>query len=155
MQRKFPITPKWNSQIQPCDYWPVELRDGSFAVGRVLELPAPKGIGARTLFLAGLMDWHGYSHPSSQDLAGCPTLQQGQMGIAAFKFHSWSIIGNRSLLLDGISPWLFQSDGTGQWVQNGLAEPRMRTPGDLMDLPLFSTWGMSVIKLYAEKQFLS
>jgi len=154
MQRKLPITPRWNSHMRPGDYWPIALWDGSFAAGRVVELPARRGTGARTLFLAGLMNWHGSTVPSSEDLAGCTTLEQGQMGVAAFKFHDWSIIGNRPLGLDEISPWLFQRDATGRWVQKGLAEPRERLPSDPLDLPRFSTWGMSVIKLAAEDCFL-
>ena len=154
MQRKLPVTPRWNSQIRHGDYWPIGLRDGSFAAGRVVALPAPRGTGARTLFLAGLMDWHGSAHPSSEDLAGCATLRQGQMHVAAFRFHNWSIIGNRPLERDEIRPWLFQCDATGQWLQHGLAEPRMRRPDDPLDLPRFSTWGMSVVKLYAEDHFL-
>lgn len=140
--------------MRPGDYWPIVLRDGSFAAGRVVELPDRKGTGARTLFLAGLMNWHGSTVPLSEDLAGCTTLEQGQMGVAAFKFHDWSIIGNRPLERDAISPWLFQSDATGHWVQKGLAERRRRLPSDPLDLPRFSTWGMSVIKLAAEDHFL-
>jgi hypothetical protein len=84
--RQFPFIPKSNSAIKPGDFWPIQLVDKSLAVGRVIQLPSRRGPGSRSLFLAGLMDWHGNRPPCAADLAGPRVLQQAQMGIAAFQF---------------------------------------------------------------------
>jgi hypothetical protein len=77
------------------------------------------------------------------------------MGIAAFRFKGWSISGNRPLELEDISPWLFQEAVEDRRiVRLGLGERRYRTPDDPIDLPHFSTWGMAVIKIIAEREFL-
>ena len=153
--RQFPIHPRSNRFIVPGDYWPILLVDGTIAVGRVIELPSKGGIGSRSSFLAGLMDWRGENPPVPDELAGSQVLEQGVMGIAAFKFNSWSIIGNRPLDLDDLHPWLFRETQLGPvYVSKGLGPARSITVSGANQLPVLTSWGMSVIEILAEMHFL-
>lgn len=77
------------------------------------------------------------------------------MGVAAFDFNSWSITGNRPLELEGIKPWIFQdSHSFNGRVRDGLAPPRWKTKDDPEELPIWSVWGMEVIRILAERDFL-
>ncbi len=154
MDRSLPFQPHRNSQIRPGDFWPIILRDRSYAAGRVLQLPSQPGPGARTSFLAGLMDWHGQREPTDEDLVGRRTVEQGSMHTAAFQFNSWAITGWRSLEADNVRPWLFTADATGKWIQDGLSPAMPRLRNDPLQLPTYSGWGMSVIIILAEKHFL-
>ena len=65
-------------------------------------------------------------------------------------------MGFRPLEADGIEVRLFLSQaGWGPWcyLQRGYDWLRPATREEIMEYPVFSTWGYSVIKILAEKHF--
>jgi hypothetical protein len=153
--RIFPFLPKSNASLRPGDFWGMEIAPGTFAAGRVVELPSQHNdFSDRRWFLAGLMDWCGKAPPTSIDLENRKMLEQGSMHVKAFAFSNWMIDGNRDLLLDNIEPWLVKTALIGNLVQKGLGEVRPTTRQEASKLPLQCAWGVKVIELSAQHHFL-
>jgi hypothetical protein len=147
--RTFPFVPKSALSLRPGDFWSVPLSDGSFAAGRVIEL-CPRGRpGGRSMFLGALMGWWGPSEPAFADLNGAPVLEQAMMHVVAITRSGGSVLGNRSLELDGIAPWEFFEAGE---VYTGVTWRRRASDADRA-LPHRSTWGFNVIRIKAEKAY--
>jgi hypothetical protein len=77
------------------------------------------------MFLGALLYWHGSTAPTSDEIAGARSLDQGKMHLRAIWETGGAILGHRSLKQDGVEPWT-SVDG----------------------------WGYLVIKYKAEDQFL-
>lgn len=146
-----PFSPKSNARLQPGDFWAIPLHDGSFACGRVIELP-PKGMpGSKVSFLGALLDWHSTQEPSAEGIAGRPTLEQAQMHVLAIQRSGGYVLGNRPLAEDGIEPLEFNHGGV---IQRGYTPVNSLRGQNASQLPAFSTWGYNVIVLRAHKHFL-
>jgi hypothetical protein len=147
----YPFEPKSTASLLPGQFWAIPLSNGSFACGRVLQL-APK---TRVMFLAGLMDWYSDLRPNHESIAGANCIEQGAAHIKTILENGRSILGHRPLELDGIEPWIFR-DAEG-WknscVQYGFNPIRQQRSTD-DGLPVFSTWGYSVISRLAENYFV-
>ena len=151
MKAKYPFVPKSNQRLIPGDFWAIPLADGSFGCGVVLEL-YPKGMpGSKVAFLAGLLNWHGMSPPTSEAIAGSKTLEQGVTHILAITQTGGEVLGNRPLNLDGIEPWVFIN---GDVIQKGFTQLRKWKRGDNNHYPTRSWWGRDVIQIFANKHLL-
>ncbi|HEU0144342.1 MAG TPA: Imm26 family immunity protein [Nitrososphaera sp.] len=151
MKTKYPFVPKSNQHLSPGDFWAIPLLDGSFGCGVVLEL-YPKGLpGSRVAFLAGLLNWHGTSLPTSESIAGSQTLEQGIVHILAISQTGGEVLGNRPLELNGIEPWVFIN---GDVIQQGFTRLRKWKRKDNKRYPTLSWWGYDVIQIYANKHLL-
>jgi hypothetical protein len=149
-QRAFPFVPKTNARLQTGDFWPLPLVDGSFACGRVLQLP-PAGLpGSRVSFLGGLMDWHGGVSPCSTDLAGRGLILQTSMHVMGISRTCGGITGHRPLEADGTTPLLCVD---GDVVRRGYTAVRSFEPSD-RNLPLFSYSGWNLLWREANRHFL-
>lgn len=153
---EYPIKPKTNKDLVPGQFWAIPLSSDRYACGRVIELPSKKGIGSRTMFLAGLMDWHGPKPPISEDLIGCQTLLQGAAHLMTIHETGLEgkISGYRSLELDGIRPEYFRSQQFGGMLMKGLNELRPIKKDEEDKYVVYSTWGYTVIKDLAESYFV-
>ena len=152
----YPFVPKSTRSLHPGQFWALPLRNGSFACGRVLDLPPTLGPSSRTTFLAGLVDWHGSSEPTYAGLEGCSIVREGQVHLKAITLTGGVLLGMRPLELDGISLSLAK-DSTG-WlnanVYRGLQPVRPATAEDAA-LPTLGVWGYRVLVAAAEHHFLS
>lgn len=153
---EYPLKPKTNKDLVPGQFWATPLSSGKYACGRVIQLPSKKGIGSRTTFLAGLMDWQGSLPPVAKDLIGCQTLYQG--AVAIITIHKTGlegkISGYRPLELDGIGPDYFRSQQFGGMLMKGLNELRPIKKDEEGKYEVYSTWGYAVIKDLAESYFV-
>ena len=106
-------------------------------------------------FLAGLLDWVGKQPPTSESIAGSPTLKQGGVHIKTILETGGCILGYRPLEADGIEPDLFlsQSPGPACWLQRGFQLVRPATAQEQISLKVFGTWGYMVIRTLAEHYF--
>lgn len=149
--RVFPFIPRSTVTLRPGDFWAVPISDGSFACGRVLELP-PKGMrGQRVSFLGGLLDWHASSPPTSASIAGAGALEQGIMHLLAITSSGGEVLGHRALDLDGLEPGTFVN---GNMVHKGFTRLRDWRLDDTVRYPGLSWWGYDVIQILAHKHFL-
>ena len=76
----YPFVPKSNRWLEAGQFWAVPLSDGRFACGRVLDVPRELDLHvpvARTMFLAGLLDWVGDTPPTAAAIAGAGLLAHG------------------------------------------------------------------------------
>jgi hypothetical protein len=139
--------PKWIKSSLGC---------GRFACGRVIQLCYTGVRRDPRALLAGLLDWSGDQPPSSEAIASCRTVEQGEVHIKTIRENRGEVLGFRPLEADGIEPWLFLSQAGWSrecWLQRGYKRLRPATLEEFQAHPVFSTWGYGVIKLLAEKHF--
>jgi hypothetical protein len=147
----YPFAPKSTASLRPGQFWALPLSDGTFGAGRVIEVePA-----SRQSFLAGVLDWHGASPPTTDDIAGAACLAQGVAHTNSIVQAGGVLLGLRPLESDGIAPWLVR--GAEYWrnsmVYRGMQPVRPQTPEDVV-LPVRSSWGLSVAVVIAERRFV-
>ena len=139
----------------PGQYWSIPLKDGSFACGRVIQLPCGEASSSKVQFLAGLLDWHSSTEPTSDAIANRPCIAQGIAHIKTIKETGGLILGFRPLELDLIEPW--EARGAqhhkNSHVVRGFETVRPQEPTDDV-LPIRSIFGFHFMKLTAERKFL-
>lgn len=155
MKREFPFYPKSNAKLLRGDFWGIPLNSGRFACGRVLDLPRKGDYGAKTSFLAGLLDWVGNELPTFESIAGAKLLQQGDAHIFTITKNDGLILGNRPLKLDNIEPFIcrdaeFHHKGQMNF-RKGYDFIDYEPEKNFEDYPVFSSWGYGVIKIIANK----
>ncbi|MDT7571106.1 MAG: hypothetical protein QOE05_1280 [Actinomycetota bacterium] len=91
--RSFPFTPRSATQLEIGDFWTVALPSGGLGCLQVRDLKR-SGTGARTSFVAGVLDWRGDEQPQAADLAGKRVLAQGLTGIEIFTTGRAVVIGH-------------------------------------------------------------
>jgi hypothetical protein len=67
--RQFPFKPRSVADLELGDYWTIDLPQGGLGVLQVRDL-VRTGPGARTAFVAGVIDWSGSTPPQASDLKG-------------------------------------------------------------------------------------
>ena len=155
----YPFVPKSNRWLLAGQFWAVPLSDGRFGCGRVLDVPRKPDIHvtvARTIFLAGLLDWVDDVPPTGAAIAGAALVAQGFAHIKAITTTGGDVLGHRDLDEDGIVPamWRSHEGGGTVWVYEGVRRLRPATAADRA-LPVMTTWGYSVISVLAEGAFVS
>jgi hypothetical protein len=120
-----------------------------------LQLSSKPGVGSRTLFLAGVLEWSGEVPPTSASIAGARTLGQGQAHIVTIQRSGGQILGNRPLELDGIQADLFLGSAAGPDVllQRGLDVIGRASADQKKTIPVLSTWGFGVPRVIASRAF--
>jgi hypothetical protein len=75
------------------DFWIVRLPSGRLGAMQVRDLKR-SGPGARTTFVAGVIDWSGSDPPATSDLRGRRVVAQGLTRIEAFTESGAMVLGN-------------------------------------------------------------
>jgi hypothetical protein len=142
-ERTFPHIPKSSKSLEIGDFWSIPLNDGRFACGRVLGKWPDGWKGSLRGFFAGLLDWVSDSPPTTTTIAGAQTLEQGGAHIKTILATGGSILGNRPLEMDGISPKLFIEfpDNQTAYIFRGLEKVRIATEEESQTLPRVSIFG--------------
>lgn len=148
---RYPFVPKSTASLRPGQFWAVPLSNGAFACGRVLQMKTVRQAGARTMFLAGLMDWCGQEPPTSVSIAGARLVTQGEAHIKTIVATGGEVLGYRPLEEDALEPLLCVTAHHGGVVQQGYTPIRRATPQDQGRYPVLPTWGSMVIALLAER----
>ena len=153
-ERQFPNIPKSTKGLRLGDFWAIPLDGGEFACGRVIALDIRSGKQDLRTFLAGLLDWVSDSPPTFEAIAGAQTVKQGGAHIRTILATGGSILGNRPLELDGITPALALSCAGGPHceVLRGFESVRNATKQDIESLPVFSTFGFMVMRNFANSK---
>src|SRR5712692_9693696 len=123
---RYPFVPKTNANLEPGQFWAVPLPNGRFACGRVLRVDRDREYGARTMFVAGLLNWMGDEPPTAEAIAGARLLEVGHAHVRLIQQDGGAILGHRPLYAD-----------------------ELIVPADIR-----STWGYSYLKLRAERLLL-
>jgi hypothetical protein len=157
MTLKYPFIPKSTAYLKPGHFWSIPLDNGGFACGRVVELAFDEnGKQNSRIFLAGLMNWTDDKPPTSESIANCRFIEQGEVHIKTIRENNGEIIGFRSLEEDNLEPLLFLSESGGGpncYLQKGLEFLRPATKEERKLYPALGGWGYKVIKILAEKHF--
>ena len=155
MTLKYPFIPKSTAYLKPGHFWSIPLEKGGFACGRVVELAFDEnGKQDSRIFLAGLIDWTDDEPPTTESIANCKFIEQGEVHIKTICENNGEIHGFRSLEEDNLEPQLFLSQAGGGrfcYVQKGYKILRQATAEEQKLYPVLSTWGYGVIKILAEK----
>jgi hypothetical protein len=99
----YPFTPKSNRYLQAGQFWALPFKDGRFACGRVLLVPA-FGPTDRIGIVVGLLDWVGDAPPTSVSISGRPVLEEAKRRFEAIANTGGEVLGHRALEDDGIVP---------------------------------------------------
>jgi hypothetical protein len=100
---EYPFEPKSNAHLRPGDFWALPLRDGQYAAGRVLAVPA-FGPRDRLGIVVGLLDWLGSEPPTSEAIAGRQLVAEAKCRVEGITKTGGQVLGNRPLDADGIVP---------------------------------------------------
>jgi hypothetical protein len=98
---RYPFVPRSNRYLRAGQYWALPLRDGRFACGRVMAVPA-FGPRDRVGVVVGLTDWLGQGPPTSEQIAGRSILEQAKSRFEAITNTGGEVLGMRLLDLDGL-----------------------------------------------------
>jgi hypothetical protein len=149
--RVFPHVPKSTKSLQLGDFWAIPLDGGQFACGRVLAFDNSTGKQYLRMFLAGLLGWVSDASPTFDSIAGSQPVIQGGAHIRTILATGGSILGNRPLELDGITPALALCSAGGSYcrVMRGFEVVRSATKQDIESLPVFQSFGFMVMRNYA------
>lgn len=111
-ETRYPFVPRSNRFLIPGQYWAIPLRNGRFACGRVMAVPA-FGPADRVGVVIGLMDWVADVPPRQDQLSGHAILEQAKSRFEAITDTGGQVLGMRSLVLDGLAPIKFDGDQVG------------------------------------------
>lgn len=111
--RSFPFTPRSVAELEIGDFWTVALPSGGLGVLQVRDLKR-SGPGARTAFVAGVVEWRGDAQPQAADLRGRRVVAQGLTRIEAFTEGAAAVVGNtmETVPTDGLTS-SFRDFGVG------------------------------------------
>ncbi|WP_177177281.1 Imm26 family immunity protein [Bacillus sp. MUM 116] len=152
---EYPFKPKSNRFLIPGQFWAIPLNSGKFACGRVIQI-MPKGeLGSTKCFLAGLMNWVGDKPPTSEDLAVCSTIKQGDVHIVTIHETGLDgmIQGFRPLEIDGIEPNIFSDFDNDYFLTRGYEFYRRTNEEEWKNYEHRTSWGSHFIKELAEHYF--
>lgn len=156
---KYPFEPRSNVHLRPGQFWGVPLSDGRSACGRVLAVKTKSDAyfpaNSRT-FLAALMHWEGNEPPAAEAIAGRQVLAQGWAHVRSIQRNGRVILGCRDLELDGIRGLreVTHRGGGTVMLYEGATALRPATRDEAATIPVFSTWGLNVISVLAERLFV-
>lgn len=91
--RSFPLSPRSTSQLEAGDIIAVPREPTGWACLVVVEVQR-RGPGARSTFIAGVVDWLGESPPREQDVAELPVVAQGLTRMEIFTEGGLAVVGN-------------------------------------------------------------
>jgi hypothetical protein len=152
-QPAYPFIPKSTAHLLPGQFWPIALKSGRFACGRVLQVSDQHGNRDQRAFFGGLMDWSGSAPPSSENLAGTRLLRVGRMHVKTITHFGAEIVGCRNLEDDGlVLPLLLDSSPLSPTckVVRGLDVVGLASPDQRSTLRTASAWGFGVMNNLAE-----
>jgi hypothetical protein len=154
----YPFVPKSTAYLEAGQFWAIPLSDGRFACGRVLAVPRepdPHILVGNRAFLAGLHDWVSDRVPDAEAIAGVGYVAQGFCHIKAITTTGGEVLGLRDPAADPLElrTWRSHISGGTVWIYQGATRLRPATPADA-GLPVIAVWGYSVIRDYAERQFV-
>jgi hypothetical protein len=111
--RSFPFTPRSVADLEVGDFWTVTLPSGGLGLLQVRDVKR-SGPGARSAFVAGVVDWRGDEQPQATDLQGRRVLAQGLTRIEAFTEGRAAVVGNttETVPVDGLTS-SFRDFGVG------------------------------------------
>lgn len=95
------------------DFWTTRLPSGDLGVLQVRDLKR-NGPGARSAFVAGVIDWRGDETPNADSLRGCRVLAQGLTRVEVFTQGAAVVVGNttETVPTDGLTS-SFRDFGVG------------------------------------------
>ena len=156
---KYPFEPRSNGYLRPGQFWGVPLSDGRWACGRVLAVKTESDSyfpGNSRTFLAALMHWDSDEPPTAAGIAGRQVLAQGWAHVRSIQRNGRVILGCRDLELDGIRGLreVTHRGGGTVMLYEGATPLRSATRDEAANLPVFSTWGLNLISVLAERLFV-
>ena len=91
--RTFPLHPRSTLQLEVGDLIAVPCEPTGWACLVAVEVRR-RCPGARTTFVAGLVDWYGERAPHGADIAGLPVIAQGLTRTELFTEGGLVVVGN-------------------------------------------------------------
>lgn len=95
MGKDFPFIPKSNSKLKAGHFWAIQLNNGNYGCGIVLDIPSDTKISGTRSFYLGLLNWVGKAKPTVESLENraLTILDEGHAHIKAITIQGEQIIG--------------------------------------------------------------
>lgn len=153
---KYPFTPKSNAYLKPGQFWPIQLLNGHFGCGIVLDVPHNQLNNNKRMVHVGLLNWTNSSRPTVQELESIPLtiLDHGQAHIKTISTQDEEISGiinldKNNLIIEPVVDSRQYSPSSQVLI--GYQVLRKATIQDHENLKTKSTWGYSFIVNLANK----
>ena len=152
----YPFTPKTNLKIKVGQFWPIKLKNGTYACGLVLDIPPRESKDTKNVFI-GLLNWTGKDKPSKLVLENSDVcvIEQGKAHIKTISSCGESIEGEIEIEKTKIQiSEQVDSSGYGlhSCVVKGFKILRKSDPIDHKNLTTEGTWGYNYINIIADKR---
>ena len=157
--RTYPYRPVRVNQLRLGELWPIELGDGQFACGVVLD-PAPKnphnGEPMPGHAVLGLLDWVSLSSPTVADVAGVrELLHHAYGGASSINRYGAEVIGQRDLEQSPlvVEETLSHRAGGPVWVLSAGRKVRQANEGERQSMRILGGLGYSGFRPLAQRYF--
>ena len=157
--RTYPYRPVRVSQLSVGELWPIELGDGQFACGVVLD-PAPtnphNGNPKPGQVLLGLLDWVSRNPPTVADVADATELlHHAYGGASSINRYGAEIIGQRDLEQSPLAAdeRLSHRAGGPVWVLSAGRRVRQATEEERQSMRILGALGYSGLRPLAQRYF--
>lgn len=155
MDIHYPFIPKSNRYLTPGQFWPIQLSNGHFGCGIVLDVP-DRNKHDKRMFYAGLLNWTSIKRPTETDLENSTLiiLGHGKANIKTIISQTECIIGVIDIVKNGL--FLNQVVDSAQYSPSSMVLRGFQTLGkatlqDHEQLATISTWGYNFINILADK----
>jgi hypothetical protein len=150
MDKDFSFTPKSNSKLKPGHFWTIQLENGDFGCGIVLDVPSDNKENGTKSFYLGLLDWTSKITPTVESLesTSLTILKQGHAHVKTISIQGQQILGIIDLKKNNLEIDLVvdsQVYSNSSYVLKGFQIIRKATRQDHETLKTKSTWGYAVI----------
>lgn len=140
---EYPFIPKSTAHLQSGHFWPIQLDNGRFAAGIVLETDK-----SRVVFLAGLLNWSSDDPPTAPAISNAEILSAGQLHIKSIASCGGAITGQVEAGCKAVERPYFRFAGAR--LYHGLTDTGP-LPKTSAHLPALTTWGFNVPVILANK----
>ncbi|MEP5837470.1 MAG: Imm26 family immunity protein [Marinobacter sp.] len=117
MSIDYPYIPKSTSHIEQGQYWAVPLEGGGYGCGVVLAKISNQGKTDTRLFLAGVLNWFGESHPTIESISNSSVIEHGAAHIKSVTETGGQIIGS-GFEVSSVTPVVENNDSISTWGYN-------------------------------------
>lgn len=145
MSEYYPFLPKSTNTLSEGDFWAIQLKDGRFASGVVVELlpVSNKPPSHKVYFLAGILNWQSDLPPTKETISSVKTFRQGLVNISVVRDAN-GIVGHINLAENNIVADYFVSRSTYSEKQSrlmqGVTDIRAATPSDYNQYRKLEQW---------------
>jgi hypothetical protein len=96
-QELYPFIPKSTAHLRRGQFWPIALESGRYGAGCVVGEALYGGVRNTRVFIAGVLQWIGDTHPTAQSLSRLRLYKFGFLHIKSINESGLPIVGEADI----------------------------------------------------------